>query len=78
MIGDDTWVRLFGDFIDLSHGRDLFSITDIDDGDLISEKHHKEELKAKNISFLITHTVGLDHAGHYFRSKAHPEIYRKI
>ena len=78
MIGDITWVQLFGKYIDLSHAHEMFSIADLDSGDLITEEHHREQLKANNISLLITHTVGIDHAGHYYRNKAHPEIYRKV
>jgi hypothetical protein len=44
MIGDITWMHLFGEYIDLSHAHEMISIADLDSGDLISEEHHKEQL----------------------------------
>ena len=77
MLGDITWVRLFGKYIDLAHAHEMFSAADMDTSDLSTIEYHKELVKANNFSLLVTHTVGIDHVGHYF-GKAHPTTLRKV
>jgi predicted AlkP superfamily pyrophosphatase or phosphodiesterase len=37
-----------------------------------------EQLTINDFNLLIAHTVGVDHAGHYYTNTAHPELERKV
>jgi hypothetical protein len=36
------------------------------------------ELAMNNFTLLVAHTMGIDHAGHYYRNVGHQDMERKI
>ncbi len=76
--GDKTWVDLYGDNIDRDFPNESFNVADLDDSDKLTISDFNREFDTKNWTFMITHIIGLDHAGHYYNNVGHPEIERKL
>ncbi|XP_033210819.1 GPI ethanolamine phosphate transferase 3 isoform X2 [Belonocnema kinseyi] len=76
-MGDDTWIKLFpGKFL-RQFPAPSFNVWDLDTVDQEVEKRIFPELKKKDWSLLVAHTLGVDHCGHKHGAN-HPEMTRKL
>ena len=76
-MGDDTWTSLFpGKFI-RQFPSPSFNVWDLDTVDREVRNRMTFELKKKDWSLLVAHTLGVDHCGHK-HGQRHPEMARKL
>lgn len=76
-MGDDTWTELFpGKFL-RQFPSPSFNVWDLDRVDKDVQYRIFFEMKKKDWSLLIAHTLGVDHCGHK-HGMQHPEMSRKL
>lgn len=76
-MGDDTWTSLFpGKFL-RQFPSPSFNVWDLDSVDKNVQYRIFFEMKKKDWSLLIAHTLGIDHCGHK-HGMQHPEMSRKL
>ena len=76
-MGDDTWIKLFPGKFTRQYPAPSFNVWDLDTVDREVEKRIFPELKKKDWSLLVAHTLGVDHCGHKHGAN-HPEMTRKL
>ncbi|XP_011697495.1 PREDICTED: GPI ethanolamine phosphate transferase 3 [Wasmannia auropunctata] len=76
-MGDDTWTNLFPDKFMRQFPSPSFNVWDLDSVDKDVQYRIFFELKKKDWSLLIAHTLGVDHCGHKHGMR-HPEMTRKL
>ncbi|EGI68440.1 GPI ethanolamine phosphate transferase 3 [Acromyrmex echinatior] len=76
-MGDDTWINLFPDKFIRQFPSPSFNVWDLDSVDKDVQYRIFFELKKKDWSLLIAHTLGVDHCGHK-HGMQHPEMTRKL
>ncbi|CAL1686108.1 unnamed protein product [Lasius platythorax] len=76
-MGDDTWTNLFPDKFMRQFPSPSFNVWDLDSVDKDVQYRIFFEMKKKDWSLLIAHTLGVDHCGHKHGSQ-HPEMTRKL
>ena len=76
--GGYSWVNIYGEYIDRPFPKELFGVSDLDDGDKLTLRDFYREFDTKNWTLLIGHFFGVDHAGHYLNDVDHPEMQRKL
>ncbi|EFN71185.1 GPI ethanolamine phosphate transferase 3 [Camponotus floridanus] len=76
-MGDDTWTNLFPNKFMRQFPSPSFNVWDLDSVDKDVQYRIFFEMKKKDWSLLIAHTLGVDHCGHKHGSQ-HPEMARKL
>ncbi|XP_029669534.1 GPI ethanolamine phosphate transferase 3 [Formica exsecta] len=76
-MGDDTWTNLFPNKFMRQFPSPSFNVWDLDSVDKDVQYRIFFEMKKKDWSLLIAHTLGVDHCGHKHGSQ-HPEMTRKL
>ncbi|KAL0107260.1 hypothetical protein PUN28_015655 [Cardiocondyla obscurior] len=76
-MGDDTWTNLFPDKFMRQFPSPSFNVWDLDSVDKDVQYRIFFEMKKKDWSLLIAHTLGIDHCGHKHGTH-HPEMTRKL
>ncbi|XP_024870490.1 GPI ethanolamine phosphate transferase 3 [Temnothorax curvispinosus] len=76
-MGDDTWTNLFPDKFMRQFPSPSFNVWDLDSVDKDVQYRIFFEMKKKDWSLLIAHTLGVDHCGHKHGTQ-HPEMTRKL
>lgn len=76
-MGDDTWTNLYPDKFTRQFPSPSFNVWDLDSVDKDVQYRIFFEMKKKDWSLLIAHTLGVDHCGHKHGSQ-HPEMARKL
>ncbi|XP_012257030.2 GPI ethanolamine phosphate transferase 3 [Athalia rosae] len=76
-MGDDTWNGLYPKRFLRHFPYPSFNVWDLDTVDNGVREHIFIELKKKDWSMMIAHTLGVDHCGHRFGA-SHPEMARKL
>lgn len=76
-MGDDTWTNLYPDKFMRQFPSPSFNVWDLDSVDKDVRYRIFFEMKKKDWSLLIAHTLGVDHCGHKHGSQ-HPEMTRKL
>lgn len=76
-MGDDTWTSLFPDKFMRQFPSPSFNVWDLDSVDKNVQYRIFFEMKKKDWSLLIAHTLGVDHCGHKHGTQ-HPEMSRKL
>lgn len=76
-MGDDTWTSLFPGKFMRQFPSPSFNVWDLDSVDKDVQYRIFFEMKKKDWSLLIAHTLGVDHCGHKHGAR-HPEMARKL
>lgn len=76
-MGDDTWTNLFPEKFMRQFPSPSFNVWDLDSVDKDVQYRIFFEMKKKDWSLLIAHTLGVDHCGHK-HGMQHPEMTRKL
>ncbi|XP_011872459.1 PREDICTED: GPI ethanolamine phosphate transferase 3 isoform X2 [Vollenhovia emeryi] len=76
-MGDDTWTNLFPDKFMRQFPSPSFNVWDLDSVDKDVQYRIFFEMKKRDWSLLIAHTLGVDHCGHKHGMR-HPEMTRKL
>lgn len=76
-MGDDTWTNLFPQKFLRQFPSPSFNVWDLDSVDKDVRYRIFFEMKKKDWSLLIAHTLGVDHCGHK-HGLYHPEMMRKL
>ncbi|XP_014472092.1 PREDICTED: GPI ethanolamine phosphate transferase 3 [Dinoponera quadriceps] len=76
-MGDDTWTNLFPGKFMRQFPSPSFNVWDLDSVDKNVQYRIFFEMKKKDWSLLIAHTLGVDHCGHKHGTQ-HPEMSRKL
>ncbi|KAI4335126.1 hypothetical protein L6164_013802 [Bauhinia variegata] len=74
MMGDDTWTQLFPDHFERSYPFPSFNVKDLDTVDNGCVDHLFPSLYEEDWDVLISHFLGVDHAGHIFGVDSTPMI----
>ncbi|XP_028773569.1 GPI ethanolamine phosphate transferase 3-like [Neltuma alba] len=74
MMGDDTWTQLFPHHFERSYPYPSFNVKDLDTVDNGCIDHLIPSLHEENWDVLISHFLGVDHAGHIFGVDSNPMI----
>lgn len=76
-MGDDTWMGLYPNRFLRHFPYPSFNVWDLDTVDRGVKDQIFDELKMKDWSLLVAHTLGVDHCGHRYGPN-HPEMERKL
>lgn len=68
---------MFSQFFDRQYPYPSFNVRDLDTLDENTKNDINKEVKEGNFTLLISHILGIDHAGHTYNA-GHSEIERKI
>ncbi|KAK4268349.1 hypothetical protein QN277_025018 [Acacia crassicarpa] len=74
MMGDDTWTQLFPHHFERSYPYPSFNVKDLDTVDNGCIDHLIPSLYEEDWDVLISHFLGVDHAGHIFGVDSNPMI----
>ena len=66
--GDDTWLRLFPRMFSRANAFPSFDVWDLDTVDAGCRAHVHEDMKSSDCKLIVSHFLGLDHAGHRFHA----------
>jgi hypothetical protein len=77
VIGDETWVALFGPLLSKVFTAPSFDVHDIHGVDNVVFERFPSEMAANDSRLIIGHFLGVDHAGHVFGFTSR-EVIRKV